>query len=94
MPKAGLRGPIFGKSSPITKRLNVENGLNNDTMKTTRFYTLLALLLMAGRVMAQNTCWDGTVAEAYADGDGTPENPYQIATAEDGVFRPIGNGKS
>lgn len=32
--------------------------------------------------MAQNTCWDGTVAEAYAGGDGTPENPYQIATAE------------
>ena len=51
-------------------------------MKATRIYTLLALLLMAGRVMAQNTCWDGTVAEAYAGGDGTPENPYQIATAE------------
>ena len=27
-------------------------------------------------------CWDGTVAEAYAGGDGTPENPYQIATAQ------------
>ena len=51
-------------------------------MKTMRFYALLALLLMTGGVMAQNTCWDGTVAEAYAGGDGTPENPYQIATAE------------
>ena len=27
-------------------------------------------------------CWDGTVAEAYAGGDGTAENPYQIATSE------------
>ena len=51
-------------------------------MKTTRLCSLLALLLMAGGVMAQNTCWDGTVAEAYAGGDGTPENPYQIANAE------------
>ena len=51
-------------------------------MKATKIYTLLALLMMAGGVKAQNTCWDGTVAEAYAGGDGTPENPYQIATAE------------
>ena len=27
-------------------------------------------------------CWDGTVAEAYAGGDGTVENPYQIATSK------------
>ena len=51
-------------------------------MKATRITTLLALLLMAGGVMAQNNCWDGTVAEAYSGGDGTPENPYQIANAE------------
>ena len=51
-------------------------------MKTQKLYTLLALLLMAGSVTAQNNCWDGSVAEAYAGGDGTPENPYQIATAE------------
>ena len=51
-------------------------------MKATKIYTLLALLLMAGGLMAQNNCWDGTVAEAYAGGNGTPENPYQIATAE------------
>lgn len=31
---------------------------------------------------AQIPCWDGTVAEAYAGGDGTLENPYQIATPE------------
>ena len=27
-------------------------------------------------------CWDGTVAEAYAGGDGTANNPYQIATSQ------------
>ena len=26
------------------------------------------------------TCWDGTVADAYEGGDGSEENPYQIAT--------------
>ena len=52
-------------------------------MRNNRLYTLLALLLMAGGVMrAQITCWDGSVAEAYAGGDGTTGNPYQIATAE------------
>ena len=28
------------------------------------------------------TCWDGTVAESYEGGDGTEENPYQIATPQ------------
>ncbi len=52
-------------------------------MKTTRFYTLLALLLMAGGATMQGqTPWNGTAAEAYDGGDGTPQNPYQIATAE------------
>ena len=51
-------------------------------MKNITLYTLLALLLLAREVMAQNKCWDGSVAEAYAGGDGTPDNPYQIATAE------------
>ena len=51
-------------------------------MKNLKLYTLLALLMMAEAMTAQNTCWDGTIAEAYAGGDGTPENPYQIATAE------------
>ena len=27
-------------------------------------------------------CWDGTVAESYDGGDGTEENPYQIATSQ------------
>ena len=27
-------------------------------------------------------CWDGTVADAYEGGDGTEENPYQIATPQ------------
>ena len=30
----------------------------------------------------QAYCWDGTVADAYAGGDGTAESPYRIATAE------------
>ena len=28
------------------------------------------------------SCWDGTIAEAYAGGDGTAENPYQIKTSK------------
>jgi len=27
-------------------------------------------------------CWDGTIADSYAGGNGTAENPYQIATSE------------
>ena len=30
----------------------------------------------------QGYCWDGTVAESYAGGDGSAENPYQIATSK------------
>lgn len=41
--------------------------------------TLLAFAMFCG---AQSPCWDGTVADAYNGGDGTMENPYQIATAE------------
>ena len=51
-------------------------------MRTIRIYNLLVLLLVASALVAQNTCWDGTIAEAYAGGDGTSEDPYQIATAE------------
>ena len=44
---------------------------------------LLTIMLAVSMICpAQAPCWDGTVAEAYAGGDGTPENPYQIATAE------------
>ena len=50
-------------------------------MKSSKFYALLALLMMAGGLKAQNTCWDGSVAETYNGGNGTPESPYQIATA-------------
>lgn len=42
------------------------------------FLVFLASALMCGA----QTPWNGTVAEAYDGGDGTPENPYQIATAE------------
>ena len=53
-------------------------------MKRQKIYPLLALLLMAGgaTMQAQITCWDGSVAETYAGGNGTSGNPYQIATAE------------
>lgn len=47
-----------------------------------RNFILTVLLAIATMGAAQVTCWDGTVAEAYAVGDGTLENPYQIATAE------------
>ena len=39
---------------------------------------MLAVAMMCGA----QTPWNGTVAEAYDGGDGTSENPYQIATAE------------
>ncbi len=49
-----------------------------------RLFPLIALLFLSlGTVAAQQSnCWDGSIAEAYAGGDGTAENPYQIATAE------------
>ena len=31
---------------------------------------------------SDDNCWDGTIAEVYAGGDGTEENPYQIATPQ------------
>ena len=43
---------------------------------------ILSILLAVGMTVAAQTPWNGTVADAYAGGDGTPENPYQIATAE------------
>lgn len=47
-----------------------------------RRFMLMVLLAIRMACGAQVPCWDGTVAEAYAGGDGTAENPYQIATAE------------
>ena len=49
--------------------------------------TLLILvigIIAASRCFANDVkdCWDGTVAETYDGGDGTQENPYQIANAE------------
>ena len=43
---------------------------------------ILSILLAVGMTVAAQTPWNGTVADAYDGGDGTPENPYQIATAE------------
>ncbi|MBR1512967.1 MAG: T9SS type A sorting domain-containing protein [Bacteroidales bacterium] len=52
-----------------------------------RYLTSFLLIAVLSVSLAQaqprpNDCWDGTVAEAYAGGDGTPENPYQIATPQ------------
>ena len=46
-----------------------------------RHFLLLVLFAFAMYCGAQ-TPWDGTIAENYDGGDGSPENPYQIATAE------------
>jgi hypothetical protein len=43
---------------------------------------LLAMMLTFAMFCGAQTPWNGTIAESYADGDGTPENPFQIATAE------------
>ena len=43
---------------------------------------ILSILLVLGMMAAAQAPWNGSVAEAYAGGDGTPENPYLIATAE------------
>ena len=45
---------------------------------------LFIIIIFASAMMggAQVPCWDGTIADAYAGGDGTYENPYQIATPE------------
>ena len=51
-------------------------------MKKILLLTALCLTLSVISLNAQNPCWDGTVASSYAGGDGSEENPYQIATAE------------
>lgn len=48
-------------------------------MKTHLF---LAFFILCTMMCGAQTPWNGNVAEAYDGGDGTPENPYQIATAE------------
>ena len=51
-----------------------------------KLFAILILVAFALDGTAQSinnrSCWDGTVAETYDGGDGTQENPYQIATAE------------
>ena len=59
--------------------LQRQTNKNSNTMKK---QVLLSVLLALGMTCGAQAPWDGTVAEAYAGGDGTPENPYQIATAE------------
>lgn len=49
---------------------------------TTALKRVLPLLWLALSLLPARAAWDGTVATAYAGGDGTRENPYLIATAE------------
>ena len=53
-------------------------------MKRTRFFTLLLALLLCVSVLcmtayAESDAWDGLSSDAFADGDGSESNPYQIA---------------
>lgn len=43
---------------------------------------IFCVLFSVGMTCGAQTPWNGTIAEAYDGGDGTPETPYQIATAE------------
>ena len=43
---------------------------------------LLTVIFALAMMCGAQTPWNGTVADAYDGGDGTFENPYQIATAE------------
>lgn len=56
------------------------NNKNLSNMK--KLLLSITLLACAMFCVAQSPCWDGTVANAYNGGDGSMENPYQIATAE------------
>ena len=42
------------------------------------FITTIISLFVSTNTFA---AWDGSIADSYADGDGSPNNPYQIATA-------------
>ena len=50
-------------------------------MKKTFLTSIILFAFALGGVAQQNNCWDGSIAESYDGGDGTPENPYQIANA-------------
>lgn len=43
---------------------------------------LIIIILACSIICGAQTPWNGTIAESYDGGDGTPANPYQIATAE------------
>ena len=57
----------------------VSKQLKTDAMKRN---LLLAMTFTIAMICGAQTPWNGTVAETYNGGDGTPENPFQIATAE------------
>lgn len=47
---------------------------------------LLTVIFALAMMCGAQTPWNGTVADAYDGGDGSAENPYQIATAEQLAF--------
>ena len=53
---------------------------NSNQMK--KVCALLVFAFIFVMACGAQTPWDGTVAGSYDGGNGTPENPYQIATAE------------
>ena len=47
-----------------------------------KYRILTVFMALALFCEAQSPCWDGSIAEAYEGGNGSVNNPYQIATAE------------
>lgn len=47
---------------------------------------LIVTMFSVAMLCGAQTPWNGTIADVYAGGDGTPENPFQIATAEQLAF--------
>lgn len=47
-----------------------------------RLFLSILVALLSMNLFAQTNCWDGTVSENYNGGNGTIEDPYQIANAQ------------
>ena len=51
-------------------------------MNMKRLFLSILVALLSMNLFAQTNCWDGTVSENYNGGNGTIEDPYQIANAQ------------
>ncbi len=54
--------------------------------KLLSIFVLVAMLLATVVIGTSAAAWDGTTASTYLVGEGTAENPYRIASAEDLAF--------